>query len=554
MNAWTRIDYAAVVAIAVVAGAMHLQAQHVIDRDGTLDLTTITVEELTALRPPLASDQHASLSFTNGDLLHGTPVLIAPRHTNLAWRSVASEDVIDFSLDGIDKIAFPRPQARQHSLADNIVYLTNGDRFGGTLVSMGDRVLKIETSFAGRMNVPSLFVERILSGRPGEHTLYEGPVSLDGWTPAPNAPRLAWTYRAGALRTQQTQGIGRIIEGLPDVFRLSFDAAWASGPTFSVFIGSDNVGDYLTSCYMIQISGTRTSIRRLGRAIRISTLGSAAAQQLTSKKQANFTLLVDRAQGTFDLIIDDIHTARWHDPQDFAGKGNGIMFKLDRHLRGELALSDIHVSRWSGQFPEALTPRPASTNDLLYFLNGDAIEGELIGIEGSDFRFRTSYGEIDIPGRRVTELILGATARRKAYRRPHEVRVVLGRDGGRLTLALEQLKDGLLSASSENTGNLQIDTRYLAALEFHVKHDDKPFIVTLTARSDCIANLHVLREAVVQWVRKTRPPNRAKPTPADLAPFLKKPWDELRCPAGGRYELGDGTTPPTCNIPDHRLP
>ena len=73
----------------------------------------------------------------------------------------------------------PRPMPRPPTQA---VTLTNNDELPGTLVSMDDKSLVLDTWYAGKITIPRDMVKGITPLKTGEGTLYEGPTGLDGWT------------------------------------------------------------------------------------------------------------------------------------------------------------------------------------------------------------------------------------------------------------------------------------------------------------------------------------------------------------------------------------
>ena len=67
----------------------------------------------------------------------------------------------------------------------------------------------------------------------------------------------------------------------------------------------------------------------------------------------------------------------------------------------------------------------------------------------------------------------------------------------------------------------------------------------------CINNLRMIDAAKAQWALEKGKNNGDVPTRDDLLPYLRR-WPV--CPAGGTYTIGAIGEPPTCSVPDHKLP
>lgn len=68
-------------------------------------------------------------------------------------------------------------------------------------------------------------------------------------------------------------------------------------------------------------------------------------------------------------------------------------------------------------------------------------------------------------------------------------------------------------------------------------------------KTTCINNLRTINGAKSVWALENKKGDADVPTEADLALQNK-----LECPAGGTYNFGAVSAPPTCSIPEHALP
>jgi hypothetical protein len=69
-------------------------------------------------------------------------------------------------------------------------------------------------------------------------------------------------------------------------------------------------------------------------------------------------------------------------------------------------------------------------------------------------------------------------------------------------------------------------------------------------RIACIHNLRQIDAAKEAWTNANEDEYYEDPIPIDLA-FIN--GHEPKCPAGGKYEIGNANGPPTCTIPGHSL-
>ena len=70
----------------------------------------------------------------------------------------------------------------------------------------------------------------------------------------------------------------------------------------------------------------------------------------------------------------------------------------------------------------------------------------------------------------------------------------------------------------------------------------------------CINNLRQIDAAKNEWALEHEKTATNTPTAQDLDPYIKGGFSSLQCPAGGSYTIGRLDEPPTCSIPEHKLP
>ncbi len=75
----------------------------------------------------------------------------------------------------------------------------------------------------------------------------------------------------------------------------------------------------------------------------------------------------------------------------------------------------------------------------------------------------------------------------------------------------------------------------------------------VSMQNACINNLRQIDAAKQEWALENGKKGGDVPTESDLTPYFKN-HQMPHCVAGGIYTIGAVTNPPTCSIPDHKLP
>jgi hypothetical protein len=154
---------------------------------------------------PAAAESTDLLQFANGDVLHGT--VLACDKIGLRVQSPYAASSTVFRTADLLAIHFrPRQALAEASKAAWNVLLVNGDEFPGSLVSIDDKTLLLDTWYAGRLSIPRGMVAAV--GKAGFP--YLGPSGLDGWVLTP-ADGPGWSYAGGAFSTVRVSAIGRPI-------------------------------------------------------------------------------------------------------------------------------------------------------------------------------------------------------------------------------------------------------------------------------------------------------------------------------------------------------
>lgn len=76
---------------------------------------------------------------------------------------------------------------------------------------------------------------------------------------------------------------------------------------------------------------------------------------------------------------------------------------------------------------------------------------------------------------------------------------------------------------------------------------------TTAQKNACINNLRQIDGAKQQWALENKKESLDMPMPDDLGPFLTSPFNQMNCPAGGRYTINAVSEDPQCSVTAHEL-
>jgi hypothetical protein len=113
----------------------------------------------------------------------------------------------------------------------------------------------------------------------------------------------------------------------------------------------------------------------------------------------------------------------------------------------------------------------------------------------------------------------------------------------------------LLGAAQQTNSNLafrvQVLEREVVELQRREAHRDPSFLNSL--RNTCVSNLKQIESAKEQWAIVNKKGANDAPSPDDLVGTYIKMFPI--CPMGGKYEINDMKTRPTCSLPElgHKL-
>ena len=430
------------------------------------------------------------IRFQNGDLLHGELVSIDPQK-HVRWKNPSVQDVMEFTTADIAKLrpgypASVRPKAPHHCL----VRLANGDELMGVLVSLDVEKVALQTWYAGEVTLPRKQVKSIRPSESGRY-LYEGPTGLEGWTVSQTKDddETAWKYSGGVLVARRAGAVARDFK-LPDVASIDLDAAWRDFLQLTVTMYTSSLKVYQLGrailggvgvlpvapaanpgppqegggFYALQLSQNTAYLMTVRKEGEISNSTIEAIPGLDQKNKVHIGIRVNKERKTISLLVDGALIKTWQEPQEFAGRGTCIRFV--QQGQAPLNLSNIKIGAWDGAIEPPASVAANATQDLVHLKNQDTLTGTLQSIRDGQLAFVTSYGPLEIPMPRVSqiELFLEKTSLPKAE--PGTVRAHFA-DGGRVTFRLEEWRDQQIRGSSPAFGRAQFNPAAFNLIEFN---------------------------------------------------------------------------------------
>lgn len=433
--------------------------------------------------PALVVRAEDLLYFLNGDKLHGRLVAVDATAGLLTWQHKAAPDPMRYQLAALDKLELlPRKVEGQPS-QKNIVQLVNGDRLRGEVVTLDNAQLVFKTWYAGTLNIARARLAELTPVTAPADVFYEGPTSdLTGWiTDGGGIRGSGLAYRSGGLMLPLGRPVGRKIPNLPEKVRFEFELSNHANLFFVFWFFSDSPHTIGSSdAYCMNFYGNRMEFQRMVRNEGNRNIGSISYDtERRMKSRLLVTILADRKERRFALLLDGKFMREFNDTQDFKGIGDSIMFQM--HQASTMKISKIKIARWDGNLPSSENGSGNGTvdQDTLLFVNGDTMTGAVRSIMTNNIKFETSYAVLDVPLERVARMRLANKVMGAAPAATNAPAVALAQvpngttrcffaDQEAVTLKLDKIVDESVAGVAEGIGVLKIPLGALTHLEFNM--------------------------------------------------------------------------------------
>ena len=132
-----------------------------------------------------------------------------------------------------------------------------------------------------------------------------------------------------------------------------------------------------------------------------------------------------------------------------------------------VTINNISVSEWSGSLPnEKNITLDNGKEDFILFVNEDSVSGNLLGIQEGNITFKTSFAELPIPLKNISQINL-ARPNEKLNVSKGSVRAVLKGNTGSLTGLISDWRNGKITLTSPFFEKASFDDQAFERIEFN---------------------------------------------------------------------------------------
>lgn len=405
------------------------------------------------------------LQFIDGSSLHGKLGTMAPGE-GVAWEHPDAKSIIHFRPTNIAWIRFEKPRVVSGQAKPTSRFrFNNGDEIFGTLESIDQESITLNTWFGGSLKTPRHAAQSITFLSKGYTITYEGPTSAEGWVSGKS--NRGWEYRDGAFLATGAGTIGRDFK-LAASSSISFDLAWNGHFSLILALYTSLLDrfDYSSSSYMYYLSPGYISLQRVQGGAGAMNLGQTPITEMASKNKLHMEIRASKEDSTLTLLVDGRIVHRWKDSAGFVGQGSGAVFfaQLDGP---SIKISNIKVAQWEGDLTlDGVTNAPTK-EDLVLLVNRDKVNGRLQGLRDQVLSIVAGETPLDIPLSRVSQICMAGPVTNTLSSTPWGVRAYFA-GGGTVAFELNEWRQGSLSGTSANFGPVQFDAQYVRQLQFNL--------------------------------------------------------------------------------------
>lgn len=449
------------------------------------------------------------LRFVNGDFIHGTFSGIN-RSSRLSWSRPDLDQPATLETSKISRIIFNEGTAPAQSSDPATIELASGDILPCEILSLSEKELRINTSYAGELIIPREAVTRLSPSPWGGHLVYRGPFVKKGWTPLSPLPEESteptprstetkttpgWIFSSAAWTNTSFEPL-RADFDLPASVRIQFDLAWKQRLQFGIALHSDfqqppedaespwenpheiaenarydrlplQLGTGLVCSFhgsTIQLDATGFDAERQPARVRIASENQNFRREFAQTGKASFDIRTDRLRRKIMIYINDELVMNWegkHD--DFFAPGSGLAL-MTLNQTSRIRLSNVTITDWHGEPDSVLSMRPTGTDDIILLTNGtDRFAGRVSGISDEIVQFKNAYAELSIPKRDVSTISLASKTKTESLQ---ELPTLHLQPAGYLRGSIRFTQDKRLHLTHSLLGEIDLSIPHLSSIEF----------------------------------------------------------------------------------------
>lgn len=396
--------------------------------------------------------KYDTLRFSGRDFLSGKIVSFVPDRA-LIWTHPDTDRPIEFKPTNLKEITISGKQL-QAPAGTSTVRLTNGDVFKGSLVKLDKDNILIKTWYAGDIKISRKMLKEILPATTSS-AIYEGPNDIKEWT-VDNQRGGGDSSRKIEVSNKTLSIPGNCTAGrdmkIPEMAKIEFDMIFSPNSNVNIFLYSDQIARHQGNSYILNISSSYIYLQRYSRNEGSDSLGQGECRRMMEKSVAHFTLLVNKKQKTFTIMVNGAIVQQITDNRgEFCGKGGMISF-YNSGGYGALKIRNILISKWDGRIPNAAAETEENVKDNIVFSNDDKVTGKLKTIENGQITFETEFASLNVPVDRARSIRFSNEGAQVAKRNTNDIKAFFTSDES-ITIDVQKIADGKISGKSENFGN-----------------------------------------------------------------------------------------------------
>jgi hypothetical protein len=426
-------------------------------------------------KPEVMPEQNSDmLAFVDGSALHGQLAGMDLEH-GVTWAQPQAKNLIRFRPAHLDFIRFAHAQSVSVTPTCHL-WFANGDDLYGSITSLDNEKLGVDTWFGGAMVIPRAAVRAITLLSANYAVVYEGPYDPGGWVVVNNSPK-SWSFRDGAFIGTGPGTLGRELN-LTNSATMEFDLAWSGAFALEAGIYCDPMGrqEFNGGACVVNLTPRQVSLNQFQsmRAGNGFNLANAAVPGDEGQSKMHVAIECDKQQGTVSVFINHVLVKTWKD-FNFGSGSTGVVFTQRYMLSSStLKLTHLKISQWQGR-SEPETASVATNTDAIHFVNHDRAVGKIESIQNGKVRLALGTTVLDIPLERVTQMEFAAPQVATEPASPWLVRAHFP-GGGSLSFQLEKWDDKGISGQSAIFGALAFQPHAVREMEFNLNHSKEQVV------------------------------------------------------------------------------
>ncbi len=404
--------------------------------------------------------------MADGSRLSGTVTALSDTG-EVSLASPLSFEPFQLRADRIRLVEFARGKKSPDD-RDALVVLANGDELPCDLRGIDDDSIRIDTSFAGEIDIPRSSVGTVQLGVRPRKVIYRGPANESDWT-----IKNGWRFDSSRFAADGSGTLARSFD-IPGSFALRFRVTWRNTPNIQIYFADDKLETTgKADRYYVTFNGAGFELKRQQSNdgypwLTMSTIPREPSDFPDSSVEME--LRVDRKLALIHIYLNGELVEKCHDPLDAAPTGQGVMFRSS--IGGDEAqfIDMIEIREWDPAADRHRTePRGDEDSDVVITRSSDRGKGRILGTgkgpDGDTILYKGPHTAepVELPVEHISTLFFKVPEGRAEVPRPPLVLGLRGR--GSLGVTNCVLREEGIDAEHPLLGKLLIRRDAVSRLE-----------------------------------------------------------------------------------------